>query len=627
MTRLIALGEISDFDDLPYRLLIEGEDWFLTRDHDGRYVLLSPRCPHMGSRVEASADGFTCPAHGWQFDAGGRSTRPLGQSLEQVRVIEREGRLFVEASALPVAVGAIAFSETVARMPSQTGLSVILHAHACVEFQWRDRRVLTDPWLDGPAFLGAWTQYPPSRVSGAELNPTDIIITHEHSDHFHVATLRYFDRSTPVWFPDFPNTRIEQRLRELGFTDLHPVTFGQPYPLAPGLTVCAHEPASLWNDSIWELVFGDFRVLSLNDAGLNQRVARIIERPHLLMSAFSPGASGYPSTWTHLDDEQKRAAYRVAAQGALAMLRQAADTYGAHYLLPFASYFALSHPAHRHYQSLLHRNDVDDVKNVLRGSPCRVLDLLPGETWCVDADRVSGPYSVAERAALFDSDVVSGYLDRAFDPAVFAAHYPEGMVDPVMVTRYFERLNLVPEIVFSEDIGFRVHVLERYDGPELFHQDYQIRGGRLEAVQDACGWRQELTISIPQQVMYRLVVDDESWDEAHIGYWCRFARDPDNYHPGFWRLLQAPYYQKVPMFELVEGPGFRERVGRQTSLQYLVDRGRPIQRVLGRHGMHCAYCGKAFQETLADGAAFHGIPKAQLDRIILELNLAMDALD
>ena len=66
----------------------------------------------------------------------------------------------------------------------------------------------------------------------------------------------------------------------------------------------AHEPASLWNDSIWELDFDGFRVLSLNDAGLNYRLARTIRRPHLLMSSFSPGASGYPATWTHLDDEQ-----------------------------------------------------------------------------------------------------------------------------------------------------------------------------------------------------------------------------------------------------------------------------------------------------------------------------------
>jgi hypothetical protein len=53
-----------------------------------------------------------------------------------------------------------------------------------------------------------------------------------------------------------------------------------------------------------------------------------------------------------------------------------------------------------------------------------------------------------------------------------------------------------------------------------------------------------LRIEVPLGVLTAIVRDDLSWDEAFIGYWCRFERHPDVYHAGFWRLLQAPYFKR-----------------------------------------------------------------------------------
>ena len=50
---------------------------------------------------------------------------------------------------------------------------------------WKDVTEAADPWLDGPAFLGAWVPSPAADASGADLRPDAILITHEHSDHFH----------------------------------------------------------------------------------------------------------------------------------------------------------------------------------------------------------------------------------------------------------------------------------------------------------------------------------------------------------------------------------------------------------------------------------------------------------
>ncbi len=73
---------------------------------------------------------------------------------------------------------------------SKAGLTIQLHSHACLEVSYEGFTLLTDPWLDGPAFLGAWAPYPPPDASGADLRPDAILITHEHSDHFHEPTLQ-----------------------------------------------------------------------------------------------------------------------------------------------------------------------------------------------------------------------------------------------------------------------------------------------------------------------------------------------------------------------------------------------------------------------------------------------------
>ena len=102
-----------------------------------------------------------------------------------------------------------------------------------------------------------------------------------------------------------------------------------------------------------------------------------------------------------------------------------------------------------------------------------------------------------------------------------------------------------------------------------------------------------------------IIAEDLSWDEAFIGYWCRFERNPDVYHAQFWRLLQAPYYQKS-LSRAANG------VAGDTSVADLLDRyGEDGVRVLARHGLYCAGCYRSTAETLADAAAQHGI----IDRI------------
>ena len=384
-TAPLDLGPVSDFTSLPARIEIDSVPHFLTRDSGG-YCLLSSVCPHLGSEIVDVGDCFECPNHGWRFDRqSGKCLTSPGERMARSAVRIVDGRLLVDPP--QQGGGAVEFGGE-DRLANVRDLSISLHAHACLELRHDGFSLLTDPWLVGPAFMGAWTHYPPSLVDIALLRPNAIWISHEHSDHFHEPTLEKFDRSTPIYFPDFPNRRIFDRLAHLGFERIVPMRFGETMGIGSGIKLICYEPASLWNDAVVLIEIDGARFLNLNDAGLNRRIARAVGPVDIIASSFSPGASGYPLTWTHLSEQQKGDIIDRSRQGLLRMLKEAVEMYGGKFILPFAGHFSLWHPSHEGYVRAMKKNTVDDVVEAFEGMPTRVIDLLPGEAWCVHDDRM-----------------------------------------------------------------------------------------------------------------------------------------------------------------------------------------------------------------------------------------------
>ena len=151
----------------------------------------------------------------------------------------------------------------------------------------------------------------------------------------------------------------------------------------------------------------------------------------LLAIQFSAGASGYPWTWSHLSDEQKIAIGEKMCAGKLALIREAARTYQASAVLPFASHFALWHEQHLGYARMLKRNTLDDVTAALADTSSRVIDLMPGDAWAADRDvmvRRTTPTPALDRHA-------------------FAAAFPtDESLSHAELVAYLQRLNTVPEV-------------------------------------------------------------------------------------------------------------------------------------------------------------------------------------
>jgi hybrid cluster-associated redox disulfide protein len=614
-TTRVRLGRASALTALPAPIVIGTRTFFLVRD-GSTFRLLSNVCPHQGGAVHDAGDRFECALHGWRFDrTTGRCLNAPSRGLASVPVhVEAGGMLVADVPA------AARVDRVHAAGATSVGLTVQLHAHACLEISYEGFTVLTDPWLDGPAFLGSWVQYPPPDVSGADLRPDAILITHEHSDHFHEPTLRLFDRSTPIYVPDFPNQRLQRRLAALGFTGVTCIRFGDPSVIHPGWRITTFEPQSYWNDAFLLLEVAGLRIFNVNDAGINARVAPMVAPIDVLAVQFSAGASGYPWTWAHLSNDEKIEISARACAGKLALIRESTHLYGASTVLPFASHFSLWHPSHREYSRLMKRNTLDDVKAALAGTSADVIDLIPGDRWDVGSGTICR--ADGDRAGLFAPDRIAAYTETALDAASFEVHHPaaEDLTEAELVD-YLDRLNAIPEIVHCEDLTVRLRALPSVGNHDALDVSFKVAGAHLEVL-DAPAARANLTITMPLRVLTAVIRDDLSWDEAFIGYWCRFDRYPNVYHAGFWRLLQAPYFKKPIAMTSPELQGTIS--GASTVAEVLEAHGSTADRILRRYGLYCSGCQHSTAESIEAAARQHGVDGHRVELLIRELARACD---
>ena len=605
-TTRVDLGPVSALGALPARVDIGTRSFFVVRQDEG-YRLLSTVCPHQGGTVADTGSRFECPLHNWKFDRQtGRCLNAPSRSLTSHPAAVEDGHL---VASVPVET---AIDHVRLEPSAKAGLTIRLLSHACLEISFDGFTLLTDPWLDGLAFLGSWAPHPKPAASASDLRPDAILITHEHSDHFHEPTLRRFARETTCYVPDFPNRRLQLRLEAMGFTDVRAIRFGDETTIAPKWSLTAFEPSSLWNDALVLVDVDGFRIFDVNDAGLNMRIAQQVGAVDLLAVQFSAGASGYPWTWSHLSDEQKIEISRQMCEGKLAMVRDASTLYGASAVLPFASHFALWHPDHLKHAAMMQRNTLADVKRAMKDSRAQVIDLLPGDVWDVGRAEIRREHdSAAER---------NGEHDLAAYQRYFAEQHP---TDETLTEReladYLLRLNRVPEIAHCEDVTVRMIGVPANAAPGI-DVSFAIAGGMLARLTEPPE-RANLTMKMPLAILGAIVRQDLSWDEAFIGYWCDFDRYPNIYHAGFWRLFQAPYYQK-PLGARTASKAVA--ISRQSTVAELLEAyGDEADRVLRRYGLYCRGCQHSTAESLELAARQHSIDSRRVDLLVTELNHAV----
>lgn len=608
---MYSIGKEIYYKNLPKKVYIKNEEYFVVQVN-GDYRLLSTVCPHQAGKIDFNENEncFKCVVHNWTFEIDGSGKNIKAKKMTEYPIEVLDGELFLNINSDLQLSGE--------DKEAHTGLlpKLTLHSHACLEVKLNDFTLICDPWLEGNAFLGAWIPFPPPVSKVIDLKADAVWISHEHSDHFHEPTLSKFNKNIPIYVPHFPNRRMEEKLKKLGFRNIVSVKFGEPVKLTKDFTITTYEPASLWNDALVLIEAGDFRILNLNDTGINRVIAKKIGKVDLIASSFSPGASGYPLTWTHLSDEQKRGIMENAREGMLKMIQQSMDIYGAKYFLPFASYFSLWHKQHKKYIDLMAKNTLQDVLNYFENTHVKVIDLLPGDSWDVEENA----FNKLERPTnLFEKNFLLEYIQsKDFSSSYNEIAPQKKKINQTEIEQYFLNLNDVPEMIFCEDVSVQVNSVSDSEIITVFFEIFKGKLNIVNAIESP-----NLVFNIPGHLLKYLIDENESWDEPIIGYWCEFSRNPDVYHADFWRLLQAPYYKKNMRIVADDSQSFISK--KSNIAKTLETYGEDAERILSRYGLYCSACQYAPYENIENAAIIHGLSDEKISRLVKELNRCLSS--
>lgn len=518
-----------------------GEAWvddevIVTRGADGTLCAARNRCRHRAGRFACGdAPGpLTCPRHGWGL--GPRSMHYLsasgGLTHPQLAVRERaDGRVDLSEHGGPRPW------EQDQRPPERLErgeLTLTYLTHACVEVRYGAHRILTDPWLEGPAFTrGWWLAHRPPPDWPDRLARADVVyLSHDHSDHLHAPTLRRLASEIPevtVVVPDLPGRSCAALARRFGLRHM--------VALTPGT---------------WLVLDVDTRLTLLADGSGRQDTALLVDhRGHLvldtvdcpdpnggllpdhvdvLLAPFAGGASGYPLCWpdqyTETEIQRRLAVARptLSARAVDLAMATSADVF-----VPFAGSFTEAHPSDADLQRRNRKN--------------RAADVARSVTSATPATRAWMPTPGARL------DVATAEPTEGGDPRVPASHRATEFaryLPPIAASRSFAPLGELDGVDhYRRWLGYEgdlvLHVRETDESYTRQERELFVDFERGEVGAGPPRERptcRRLAMTVRCVVFRHVLRHGLGWEEISIGFQARWSRDPDRYEWDFWDHVQ-----------------------------------------------------------------------------------------
>jgi len=593
-----------------YQLFDYKSNKFLISRDNEKYYLISRTCPHQGGLIINKGKKLVCPLHNWNFSPTGECFNSTQNALS-VELKIKNSHLIISKQKLKL-LGLKEEFEKTKKIEKENiqkikDLPILkLHSHASLELDFNKLNILFDPWLDGPAMLGSWRQYPKPLVSGSNLDPDIIVITHEHSDHFHLPTLKALGKDKLIIFPDFKNNRIKSFLDSNGFFNYNCIEFNKKIKLAPEMFITFFRPKSLFNDSIVLLEKNLFRFLNLNDAGLNPEIASKVGPVHLISSIFSTGASGYPLTWTHLNNKEKYELMKNACFGRLQMLEQALMMYESDYIIPFASHVKLWLEEHDKYRKRLISNTINEVTQYFKekGKSDKLIDIIPGDEYSLkDLKHIKAFYN---RKLIYKKEEVDSLIikDRdSYKGDLISWDRCNINIDRNLIIDHFTKELSSKDIEVEEDLYLICEIygnlserfIFRFTNGSFIYKDSIEPGIPI------------LKMRIKDKILINIISGYLSWDEAKVGYWIKWWRNTKKVHNSLTRAMQSP---KLPL-DRSHHWRFKDRQTKiDLSISELIRQNKKVDTLLKTYGLFCNGCSLSPWETVEDAARAHGLSES-----------------
>ncbi len=284
-------------------------------------------------------------------------------------------------------------------------------SHAGLRIDACGKTLVCDPWLVGSAYWRSWWNYPPVPAGLLDtLKPDFIYLTHLHWDHFHGPTLKRFDPATPVIVPYDRYGRMVRDLATIGMTNIHELTHGAHFDMAPDFRLTSYHISPFVTDSAAVIEAEGVTLLNANDAKLaGAPLNHLLSRHGPIDFAFRSHSSANPranfhyidAPDEHLDDSDH---YIRAFLLFMARVKP-------RYAIPFASNICFLHDdtwaMNDQVQTPVRVADAFTAFAAGQHLATKVQTMKPGDLW----DRAQG----------FKIDATDWYSDRPARLAVYRA--------------------------------------------------------------------------------------------------------------------------------------------------------------------------------------------------------------
>jgi hypothetical protein len=109
--------------------------------------------------------------------------------------------------------------------------------HGCLSIDTGGLKILTDPWMQGPAYCGQWNLFP-KPINTRVVEDCDVVLfSHGHEDHFHPPTVEKLSRQARLFFPYLWYGGFKRYLNGLGFPAVTEAMSDKTYRLSSDTSI------------------------------------------------------------------------------------------------------------------------------------------------------------------------------------------------------------------------------------------------------------------------------------------------------------------------------------------------------------------------------------------------------
>ena len=411
-------------------------------------------------------------------------------------------------------------------------------ANTCFSLFTDNHHILFDPWLNGPAVAGGWTQFPPATKKIEDIPKPDLVyISHIHSDHCESTTLDGLSKDTPIVIMDLPPNFLKKMLQGKGFTNIFPLQPGKIHKIKNfndfGFEVFGaggdHIAANIIDSGVI-MSIEDKVIINFNDNHPTKEQCKEIKAKYSNIDlAFVPdgGGSGYPAMYQNLSLQQKKEIFKEAMDRFNSNFTEAVNLLEPISAIPVAGGFAIrgDHPKETNYLQVRHLDQTAILNYFSKNttSKTKIFPMQPDMEFCLNSHKITSktyqPWTKKELDSFFNKlskeKIISNVSTTSRVPGLLK------MFKNARSNMWDSQVN------FKYTPKYRVYLdVEDYD--RLF--EIEMSSNMLNEVAEVDKAVPYLKISAPQDTFLEWIMGYEDFNMLDSGHRLKFFREPNIYN-------------------------------------------------------------------------------------------------